>query len=146
MTENNKNQIPVSEGTKRMLNLVKDEFFPITNEIKELLIEIQKIRIKIPIFSKKLNNLEKEYEDVSKRFYSVVKKLETPDDLFEGLESNQQDIVGYFQFQKPIANNINSSSKYIEIIDRTLDRKKERIQNFRTLVLAIVAIVISVFL
>ncbi len=128
-----------------MLDAVKDELFPVSKNLKELLIDVQKYRIKFPIFSKHLSILENRYEEVSKNFYAIVKKLETPDDLFEGLENNPQDIASYFQFQPAISKSIQEASKYIEIIDRTLDRKRERIQNFRTLLLAVIAIIVSVF-
>src|SRR3970040_1750600 len=93
------NQISISEGGKRILNTVQDELFPVLNRLKELLLSVQKCRTMIPIYSPKLNRLESEYSDVSSEFFTVVRKLETPDILFENLDKNSQNIASYFSFQ-----------------------------------------------
>lgn len=142
--ESNNKQIPLSEGGKIMLNIVKDELFPLQNDLKNLLLDIQKCRIKLPFYSKKLNLLENKYFELSIKFFDIVRKLETPDILFKGLKDDPLNIANYFQFHEAISKNINDGSKYIEIIDRTLDRKKEMVQNFRTLILAFAAIIISI--
>ncbi len=138
--------IPLSEGTKILLNTIQKELFPILNELKQLLIDIQGLRITFPLYSKELNKYEATYQDVAKRFFTLVQKLETPDILFQGLPPNPQDIAGYFQFEGAVGKNINEGSKYVEIIDRTLDRKRQTIFNSWTLFLAVLAIVISVIL
>jgi hypothetical protein len=142
--ENKNEQIPLSDGGKIMLNIVKDELFPLQNDLKNLLLDTQKCRISLPFYSKKLNSLENKYFELSIKFFDIVRKLETPDILFKGLKDDPLNIANYFQFHEAISKNINEGSKYIEIIDRTLDRKKEIIQNFRTLILAFVAIIISI--
>lgn len=136
--------IPVSEGVKILLNTIQKELFPILNELKQLLVDIQELRIKFPLYSKKLNEYNKKYQQITKRFFTTVQKLETPDILFKDLPSNTQDMAGYFQFQGAMGKNIEEGSKYIEIIDRTLDRKSQNTFNSWTVFLAIVAIMISV--
>jgi hypothetical protein len=136
--------IPVSEGVKILLNTIQKELFPILNELKQLLVDIQELRIKFPLYSKKLNEYNKKYQQITKRFFITVQKLETPDILFKDIPSNPQDMAGYFQFQGAMGKNIEEGSKYIEIIDRTLDRKSQNIFNSWTVFLAIVAIIISV--
>ena len=136
--------IPVSEGTKRIMETVHKELFPILNELKQLLVDIQGLRIVFPLYSKRLNKYDTQYQDIAKRFFIVVQKLETPDILFKDLPNNPQDIASYFQFEGAVSKNINEGSKYVEIIDRTLDRKRQTIFNSWTLFLAILAIVISI--
>ncbi|MEK7638795.1 MAG: hypothetical protein AAB388_01400 [Patescibacteria group bacterium] len=138
-------QIPVSEGTKRLLNTVQQELFPILNELKQLLIDIQGVRINFPLYSSRLRKYSSQYEDIAKRFFVVVQKLETPDILFKGLPENSKDIASYFQFESAVGKNISEGSAYIEIIDRTLDRKRQTIFNSWTLLFAVIAIVISIF-
>lgn len=136
-------EIPVNEGAKRILNTLKDELFPLSNQLKELLLKIQRLRIKFPIYSKSLNDLELEYFALSEKFFTITQKLETPDILFVGLEGSQP-MIDYFQYEATISKTISETSKYVEIIDKTLDRKNQTIQNFRTLSLAIIAIAISI--
>lgn len=136
--------IPVSEGTRKMMETVQNELFPILNELKQLLIDIQNLRVVFPLYLKDLNKINNKYGEIAKRFFIVVQKLETPDILFEGLPKNNQDIASYFQFQGAISKHISEGSKYIEIIDRTLDRKRQTIFNSWTLFLAILAIAVSI--
>lgn len=143
--ENKEKQIPVSEGTKIILNIVQSELLPTVDKMRKLLIDVQNCRIKFHLYSPELNNLQKEYNNISVIFFNIARKLETPDILFKDLKPDPQDIVGYFQFQVAISKHLNDGSNYIEILDRTLDRKNESIQNARTLILAIMAILISIF-
>ena len=126
------------------METVHKELFPILNELKQLLVDIQGLRIVFPLYSKRLNKYDTQYQDIAKRFFIVVQKLETPDILFKDLPNNPQDIASYFQFEGAVSKNINEGSKYVEIIDRTLDRKRQTIFNSWTLFLAILAIVISI--
>lgn len=126
------------------METVHKELFPILNELKRLLVDIQGLRITFPLYSRDLKKYDTQYQDVAKRFFVVVQKLETPDILFKDLPSNPQDMASYFQFEGAVGKTINEGSKYIEIIDRTLDRKRQAIFNSRTLFLAILAIVISI--
>lgn len=135
--------IQVSEGTKRIVETVHKELFPILNELKQLLVDIQGLRIVFPLYSKELKKYDTQYQDIAKRFFIVVQKLETPDILFKDLPNNPQDIASYFQFEGAVGKNVNEGSKYVEIVDRTLDRKRQTIFNSWTLFLAILAIVIS---
>ncbi|HEY9584793.1 MAG TPA: hypothetical protein VJI33_04435 [Candidatus Paceibacterota bacterium] len=137
-------QYKVSDGGKKILNTVKDELFPILNQLKDLLVSIQKCRINFSIYSKELSDLELKYSDLATSFFTVTKKLKTPDILFSGLDDNPQNIADYFQFQDAFSLSIEEGTKYVEIIDRTLDRKSQNIQNFRTIILAFTAIVISI--
>ncbi len=136
--------IPISEGTKILLNTIQQELFPVLNELKQLLVDIQGLRITSALYSKELSKYEAAYQDLAKRFFIVVQKLETPDILFKDLPHNPQDIAGYFQFEGAVGKNLNEGSRYVEIIDRTLDRKRQTIFNSWTLFLAVLAIVISV--
>lgn len=134
----------ISKGTKILLDTIQQELFPVLNELKQLLVDIQGLRITFPLYSKELSKYEVVYQDIAKRFFIVVQKLETPDILFKDLPHNPQDIAGYFQFEGAVGKNINEGSRYVEIIDRTLDRKRQTIFNSWTLFLAVLAIVISV--
>lgn len=126
------------------METVHKELFPILNELKQLLVDIQGLRIVFPLYSKGLNKYDTQYQDIAKRFFIVVQKLETPDILFKDLPNNPQDITSYFQFEGAVGKSINEGSKYVEIIDRTLDRKRQTIFNSWTLFLAILAIFISI--
>lgn len=136
--------IPLSEGTKILLNTIQTELFPILNNLKQLLVDIQGLRINFPLYSKKLNNYNLKYQTIAKDFFTVVQKLETPNILFKGLPSNPQDIASYFEFHEAMSKNISEGSRYVEIIDRTLDRKQQTIFNSWTIFLAALAIVMSV--
>ena len=77
--------------------------------------------------------------------FEVVKKLETPYLIFEGMDGGERNIVDYFQFQGAFKQNISEEVGYVEIIDRTLDRKVGTIQNTRTFLISIVALVVSIY-
>lgn len=143
--ENKNEQIPLTEGAKIILNTIKDEFFPIQKELMLLLKEVQELRIKNLVYSREIHDLNKKYEELSPNFFDIAIKLKTPDILFKSLERNNsmQNMASYFQFKNAIEDSINEGFKYIEIIDRTLDRKNEKIQNSRTLILALLALIIS---
>jgi len=138
------NQIPVSTGGRRILNTVKEELFPVIDRLKDILVHVQKVRISYQLYSPILSNLEKEYTQVSADFFEVVRKLQTPDVLFDGLSDNPQNIVDYFQYQGAFQKNIEQGLNYVEIVDRTLDRKTQSIQNTRTFLISIIAIVVSI--
>ena len=138
------NQIHISEGGKRVLTTVKDELFPCINKLKDVLVSTQKIRISYQLYSPVLVSLEKEYIKICSEFFEIVRKLDTPDILFQGLQKNDQNIVAYFQFQEGFKRSIDKGLNYVEIIDRTLDRKTQNIQNNRTFLISVLAIVISV--
>lgn len=137
------NELKVSEGGKRILNTCQKELFPTLNKLKELLISIQKCRISFQLYSRQLDKFEKDYHNVSLVFFEVSRKLETPDIIFEGLSGEAQYIADYFQYQNAFLQNLADGRNYVEIIDRTLDRKNQNIQNNRTFLLAIIAIVVS---
>ncbi len=139
-------QTPVSQGTQRILVTVHSELFPTIKELRELLLETQKIRISYFLFSNKLTNRKLEYAKVATSFFTAVKKLETPEILFDGLTNDMEYMADYFQLQGAFLSNIETGLRYIEIIDRTLDRKCQDIQNNRTLILAIVAILITIII
>lgn len=136
---------PISEGGKRILNSVKDELFPLLEKTKDVMVRIQKIRISHQLNSPRLNELENEYSDIMARFFEVVRKLQTPDILFMGLkQEDTQNIVDYFNYQNAFQKNIEQGLNYVEIIDRTLDRKMQNIQNNRAFLFSILAIIISI--
>lgn len=139
-----KQEIPVSEGTKVMLDTIQNELFPVLEKLKKLLVDVQSCRIRFPLYSPKLNSLEIEYGDISVDFFNVARKLDTPDILFKGLKEDTQNIASYLQFRNVTAEKISDGSRYLEILDRTLDRKKESIINAWTLVLAFLAILVSI--
>mgnify|MGYP001561891979 CR=1 FL=1 len=138
------NQIPVSEGGKRILNTIKDELFPVIKRLKDILVRVQKVRISYQLYSTTLSNLETEYALVSGDFFEVVRKLQTPDLLFKGLVDNPQYVADYFQYQEAFQKNIEQGLNYVEIIDRTLDRKIQNIQSNKTFLISVTAIVISI--
>jgi len=137
------NNIPLSEGTKILLDTIQKELFPILNDLKQLLVDIQGLRITFPLYSKRLNIYNIKYQTIAKSFFTVVQKLETPDILFKDLPKNHKAIASYFQFHEAMSKNIGEGSRYVEIIDRTLDRKRQTIFNSWTIFLATLAIVIS---
>lgn len=143
---NNNQSIPVTPGQRRILDTIKDELFPQIESLKKLIVEIQTCRISYQLYSRKLGILDAEYSRISKSFFEVVKKLETPDILFEGIEGGEKNVVDYFQFQNAFKQKIAEGVSYIEIIDRTLDRKIETIRNTRTFLISIIALVISIYL
>lgn len=136
-------EMPISAGGKRVLNTVKDDLFPILKELRDLLLRVHRSRPPFPLYSPNLSSLTLEFEELSASFFGVVRKLETPDILFSGLTEDPRNIADYFQFQGAFLKQIEEGGKYIEIIDRTLDRKTQAIQNSRTLVLALIAIIAS---
>ena len=139
-----KEGLEISRGGKLILNTIKDELFPCIKNLKDLIIKIQKCHIKFPLYSFELNKLEKEYLEVSEKFFTVSIKLQTPDILFKDLEEDPRYIVDYFQYKEAIGQTIVDGSKIIEIIDRTLDRKRQNIENNRALYISITAIVLSI--
>ncbi len=138
-------EIPITPGLKRILETVKDELFPKLERLKEVLVRIQACRISFHLYSKELWGIERDYHVASKGFFEVVKKLETPDILFAGIDGGEANIVPYYQFQGAFKQNIAEGIVYVEIIDRTLDRKVGTIQNSRTFLISILAVVISIF-
>lgn len=146
-TNSSQKEIPLSVGGQVMLNVVHKELLPMLNKIRELLINIQKCDIKCPLYSRELNDLEKNYINVVSAFFLIIKKIESPDELFKGLEIKQDDfqhIADYFQFQPAISKSVAEGFGYIEIADRTLDRKKQTIQNTRSFLLAVISILIAI--
>jgi hypothetical protein len=140
-------QIHISEGGKRILNTVKDELFPLTEKLKDLLIRAQRIRSTFfETNSRKLFELEAEHSQVSADFFVVATKLQTPDILFKGIKDDPQNIADYYQFQVAFQKNIDQGIGYMEIIDRTLDRKIQNIQNKITLAISIIAILVAILL
>lgn len=139
-------QTPVSQGTQRILVAVQSELFPAIKELRELLLETQKIKIPYFLFSNELTKRKLGYTEVTTRFFTVVKKLETPEILFEGLTNDMEYMSDYFQLQGAFLSNIETGLRYVEIIDRTLDRKSQDIQNNRTITLAFIAILISIII
>ena len=125
------------------MNTVHKELFPTLESLKELLIRTQKLRIVFPLYSKELVLIEKEYRQTAVDFFEVTRKLQTPDILFKDSKEDKN-IVDYFQFRGAFVQSISEGSSYVEIIDRTLDRKRETIQNSRTLFLALLALVVSI--
>ncbi len=134
----------VTEGVKLILKTVKDELFPVIGELKDVLIHIQKIRISYQIHSPALRALENKYTRTAAIYFEVVRKLQAPDILFAGMQNNDENMIGYFQYQGAFQKNIDEGISCIEIIDRTLDRKSQNIQNNRTFLLSIVAIITSI--
>lgn len=135
-------QVKVTPGQKRIMDTVQSELFPTLNLLKSLLVRIQKIRIKFPLYSRELTLTQKEYEKASAEFFEIARKLQTPDLLFHDMKEDRN-IVDYFQFRGAFEQNISEGFSYVEIIDRTLDRKQSAIQNSRTLILALVALLVS---
>lgn len=144
--KNNKNNkpIPATPGQKKIMSTIQDELFPEMDKLKDLMIEVHECRISYHAYSSKLQKLEKEYSKTSKRFFSVVKKLQTPDDLFEGVDGGMKNMADYFQFKGAFQKNIEQGMNYIEIIDRSLDRKLGAIYSNRAFYLSLLAILISV--
>jgi hypothetical protein len=134
---------PISEADKIILNTIKDELFPVLNELKLLVVRVYKCRVLFLFYSSELRRIQSEYEKVSTDFFVVTTKLETPDILFKGLGDNPDNIVSYFRYQKVVSERINEGVKAVEIIDRILDRKTQTIQNSWTHLLAVIAIVAS---
>jgi hypothetical protein len=136
--------LQITEGGKKILNTVSAELFPVVKRMKELLIKVQKCR-PFSLYSPELIELEKEYYEISAQFFTVATKLETPDILFEGFNKEKEEpMIAYFQYRGAFVQNIDEGAKYIEIIDRTLDRKNQNIQNFRTFIIAIIAVVVGI--
>jgi hypothetical protein len=138
------NEIKITEGGKIILNTVKDELFPTVNMLKDLIVKIHSCRIRFPLYSAELNKIRNEYESVSVTFFDVAKKLETPDILFANMHDDPQLMVSYFQYKNAFESAINEGVKAVEIIDRSVDRKSQVIQNSWTYLLAVVAIIASI--
>lgn len=144
MPPNNQQSMKITPGQRKILDTVKDELFPQVDNLKSILVDIQACRISYQLYSLKLSSLEKRYSKVLKDFFEVVKKLETPDILFEGVGGGERNIVDYFQFQGVFKQNISEGIGYVEIIDRTFDRKVGTIQNTRTFLISIIALGVSI--
>lgn len=138
-------ETPATTGQKIIMNTIQKELFPTLESLKELLVRIQKLRIIFPLYSKELSLIEKDYEKTAVAFFEVTRKLQTPDILFKDSKEDRN-IVDYFQFRGAFVQNISEGASYIEIIDRTLDRKRGTIQNSRTLFLALSALVVSILM
>ncbi len=127
------------------MNTVKDELFPVLNDLNQLMLEIHSLRIVFPLYSSELKKYDSKYQDIAGKFFTIVQKLETPDILFEGLPENPQDIASYFQLEAAFRKNIARGSRYIELLDRILDRKRQTIFNSWTLLLGAIAILVGLF-
>lgn len=145
MPNNQQQSIPITPGQRIIMQTVKDELFPCIEKLKDLLVEIQKCRISYQLYSPKLIDIESSYYEISESFFEVVKKLETPDILFKNADGGERNIVDYFQFRGAIKDNIAEGLNYVEIIDRTLDRKAGTIVNNRTFLISIIAVIISIY-
>ena len=143
--ENNSKTIQITISEHKVLMVVKDELFPQIEKIKKLMVDIQACRITYQLYSKQLNKLEKDYTILSKEFFGVVRKLETPDLLFESMGDSDSNAVAYFKFQTGFGKTISEGVGYIEVIDRALDRKLGQINNNRTLLIALIAILIPLW-
>ena len=137
-------QIPISDAGRVILNTVKDELFPLTNELKDILVQTQQVRISYQVYSERVNKLDKRYSELCTKLFVVIRKLETPDILFEGLGDTPQHMIDYFNFQQATQKSINDAVNYVEITDRTLDRKMQSIQNNRTMLVSLIAVLISI--
>lgn len=135
--------IPATSGQKRIMETIQKELFPQIEDLKRVIVEIQTCRIFYQLYSVRLREIEIKYEKTLKNFFEAVNKLETPDILFSGLEKSDQNAVDYFQFQGAFKQNISEGIIYVEIIDRTLDRKLGAIQNNRTFLISSIALIIS---
>lgn len=140
-------QRATSEPERIIVETLGKELFPSLEKLKDLLIRIQNCRIPYYFFSIELNKLEKEYFNAASNFFLIDKKLKTPNLLF-GLENSTMAVtdsymIEYFKFQGAFNPTLAEGMKYIEIIDRTLDRKNQTMQNNRTFTLALTAIVVS---
>lgn len=146
----NGNTQKLPPGADILLKAMLDDFFPLEKKINSCLVEIQKIRIPYYfLFSKKLNDLTVKYENLSAEYFSLVNVINNPDLLFENFKDKNKGVpdymIGYMQFKPGIQNNINQVNINLEIIDRTLDRKHQNLQNKITLFLAVFSIVLGVF-
>jgi hypothetical protein len=140
-------KLNISEGGRIILNTVKDELFPLTEKLKNILVRVHSYRSTLlETNSKQLYEIESEYSRVSADFFVVTTKLQSSDLLFKDLPGEPQNIADYFQYQDAFQKNIDQGIGYIEIIDRTLDRKIQDIHNKVTLVISILAILISILL
>lgn len=143
MEQKTPNQIHLSKGAKHILDTVQKDLFPCIEKLKDVLVRTQKVRVSYQLYSRTLYSLDKEYNDVCSGFFDVVRKLDTPDILFHDLDNDAENMAAYFQFRGGFKSNIDQGLNYIEIIDRTLDRKTQNIQNNRTFLISLIAIVIS---
>ncbi|GEM_PF-1802394 len=143
--------VPESPAARRILITVKDELFPILNKLRDLLVRVQKCRIGYQLYSPELRALDVEYSIVSGEFFVLHKKMSTPDLLFEGLSETTdasshpapQLVFEYNRFQFAFSKLLDEGVSYTEIIDRTLDRKTQSLNNNRTFSLAVIAIFVS---
>jgi hypothetical protein len=138
-------QIPVSQPEKRILETFRVEFFPEIQKLKDVLIRIQGCKLYMRLYSPQLPTLEQEYLNTVSKLFLIDRKLTTLDVLFEGLTNTAENMQAYFKYQVMIKEKLSEMSSYIEIIDRTLDRKKQTLQNNRTLVIAVVALIVGLF-
>jgi hypothetical protein len=136
-------EIPITESGKRILDTVKDELFPLLEDMKNILVDVHACRISYQIYSCELNQINDRYLEKSTKIFQVIQKLQTPDILFQGLENTDQNAVDYFQYKMTFEKNIGEAFVYTEIIDRTLDRKFQSIQNTRTIWISMLALVLS---
>ncbi len=134
-----------SNGETRIMEVFKYELFPSLDELKKLIVDIHNLRIIYLLYSRKLNKYNLEYQNISKKFFIILQKIDTPDILFNDLVDNPQNMISYFNFEPIIIKKIDEGLKYIEIIDRVLDRKRQYIFNSWTLFLSIIAICLSIF-
>lgn len=142
---NNNKTIPITSSEQRILMVVKEELFPQIEKIKKLMVDIQTCRTTYQLYSKQLNELEREYTSISKEFFSVVRKLETPDILFVDINDDNSNVVAYFKYKQGFSQSISEGVGYIEVVDRTLDRKLGKINNNRTLLIALAAVLIPLW-
>jgi hypothetical protein len=143
---NDEKMIPITTGQQKILETLWNDLFPQIEVLKDLMVNIQACRVSCQIYSLKLNQLEKRYSEASQTFFGVVKKLETPDILFQDTENaKDNNMVAYFQYQSAFKQNIAEGISYVEIIDRTLDRKSGSVQNNRTLLISLFALFASIY-
>ena len=134
--------IELTNGQQIIMRTIMVELRPPLESLKKLVVKIHKLRLSFQLYSNELLLIEKEYAEISTAFFEATRKLQSPELLFENSD-NDCDMFSYMTNQGLFIPKISEGVAYIEIIDRTLDRKLQTIQNSRALVLALSALVIG---
>jgi len=136
------------EGGDTIGRFAKDELLPLTARIEELAVDVSQFRSGFwdSILRKKLSNLENKYKEISVEFIKLYHKWNTPDILFEKLKGQEPPlfIADYFQSQQAIMWHFNEGFRLLSYVDGILTNQSTASYNRISIVLAMLAIVISI--
>jgi len=150
--QHQKNPFGHEEASKILLNFAKNELLPMKGKLMDFFAEASIFRpnINMSFYRKGFKILENEYSRLTRESSELLKKYETPDIIFKGLDipkGNKTELAyvmhTYFNFTPSIKPIIGDCLRLLEISDRILSNKRNTMDFKVSVILSIIAIVIA---